>query len=329
MRQVAAAAGAAIAFVSGMRPRWRKGLAILPYLLLLAAVFYLYRELRGLSWNALWTEIKGRPVERIAFAFGLLLLNYGCYVAYDLIALRQMGRRAPLGAVARAASLSFSLTNLVGHAMVTGMALRYREYARHGLSLANVTGIVVQYVEAWWAGFLLLLAAILSGLPEEYLRPVLDPAYARPSGALLFALVAAYLIICFYLSGRKLRLGAWRVHLPDLPGGGAKIAVAVSDILLTAATLRVLMPAHLELPLPVFFAYYLLAHATGVISAVPGGLGVMESMVLKLFRPYAADEAILASLVLYRLIHYALPALITVGVETARPLRRRRREAPA
>jgi uncharacterized membrane protein YbhN (UPF0104 family) len=64
-----------------------------------------------------------------------------------------------------------------------------------------------------------------------------------------------------------------------------------------------------------FLGVFLIAQTAGLISHVPGGLGVFESLIVLLLSPYLAVTDILGALLAYRLIYYLLPlALATLGL---------------
>jgi uncharacterized membrane protein YbhN (UPF0104 family) len=51
---------------------------------------------------------------------------------------------------------------------------------------------------------------------------------------------------------------------------------------------------------------FIIAIAAGIISNVPGGVGVFESVLLLLFRTVPPDQ-LLGSLLAYRIIYYLVP----------------------
>jgi len=75
---------------------------------------------------------------------------------------------------------------------------------------------------------------------------------------------------------------------------------------------------------PVFLAVYAIAIGLGVLSHVPAGLGVFETVIIASLGSAVNIDAVLGSLVLYRLIYHVLPLLIAILAvsATASPLRR-------
>ena len=75
--------------------------------------------------------------------------------------------------------------------------------------------------------------------------------------------------------------------------------------------LYVLLPP--SIPFRSFLAVFLLGQFAGLISHVPGGLGVFETTILYFLSPYLPAPSILGSLVAYRAIYYFGPLIIAVS----------------
>ncbi len=63
---------------------------------------------------------------------------------------------------------------------------------------------------------------------------------------------------------------------------------------------------------PAFLAVFSIAVALGVISHVPGGLGVFETVIVAALGHTANVDQVLGALVLYRLIYNVLPLALAV-----------------
>jgi phosphatidylglycerol lysyltransferase len=69
---------------------------------------------------------------------------------------------------------------------------------------------------------------------------------------------------------------------------------------------------------------FVVAQLVGLVSHVPGGLGVFESVVIASLRSVAPAEQVLPALVAYRAIYYLFPFLAGVAALASYELRRRR-----
>ena len=68
----------------------------------------------------------------------------------------------------------------------------------------------------------------------------------------------------------------------------------------------------------IWFAAYLLALGAGLISGAPGGVGPFELALLSVL-PQEASTEVLAAALAFRMIYYALPAMLA-GLILIRPL---------
>lgn len=69
---------------------------------------------------------------------------------------------------------------------------------------------------------------------------------------------------------------------------------------------------------------FLAAQLLGLVSHVPGGLGVFEGVMMLLLGPYVPADQLLAALLLYRLIYYVMPLVPALLVLVTDALRNRR-----
>jgi uncharacterized membrane protein YbhN (UPF0104 family) len=105
----------------------------------------------------------------------------------------------------------------------------------------------------------------------------------------------------------------WKIALPSLPILFSQILVACVDWLLAAAVLYTLLPSELPVSFPNFIGVYFLAAMAGVVSQIPGGLGVFETAMFMLLTPSMNATQLLGALIAYRGIYYLLP----LGAATA------------
>jgi uncharacterized membrane protein YbhN (UPF0104 family) len=307
----------------------RRIISWLPLLILVLAIWSLGREFSNLRWSELVEELKRPNRLQIIQAVLLVVLNYMVYIAYDIISLRQLRQFVPLSLVAVAATRSWSLSNLVGYSMVSGLPIRQREYCSRGIGLKTVSGVILQNIEAWYLGFIFLIGIVFFTQDVAMVFEPLRGVSLKTVGLALLILILAYLIACASFSGRTLQLRSFTLYLPDLTGGVLKIFTGMLDILLTALTLVVLLPSDINLPFFLKLACYVISHAMGILSMVPGGLGVTEGVFLKILSSYSTQVSLLASFLVFRFIRYIIPAGLTVILElrflTATVLRARRR----
>src|SRR4029077_18573359 len=127
-------------------------------------------------------------------------------------------------------------------------------------------------------------------------------------GAALLCAVAAYALwACFAHTAFEIRRGARPP--PGALIGLTQLVLSVLDLSLSSAVLWSLLPPDAHVPFISFLGVYAAAVFAGIISHVPGGVGVFEAVVL-LTVPNVPPEAMLGSLLAYRAIYYLAPLIL-------------------
>jgi len=121
---------------------------------------------------------------------------------------------------------------------------------------------------------------------------------------------------------RTRRLFEWEFPVPTTRLALAQLLVAVIDWTAAGAVLFVLLPPGYRLSFLPVLGVFLLAQFAGILSHVPGGLGVFEAVVVLLLKPYVPAASIVGSLLAYRAIYYLLPLVIAIAFLIAYEARR-------
>jgi uncharacterized membrane protein YbhN (UPF0104 family) len=245
-----------------------------------------------------------------------LLLTAGSYLVltlYDLLGVRNAGGKLRWRTVATASFIAYAVAHNVGFAAVSGGSVRYRIY-----SAAGLTGLQIAQVIAFCTLTFALGAAALGGM-SLFLRPAMagevlhvSQVVARSIGSALMGLVAVY-IITGYVRRKPIVFRGAQIRLPGPGMSVLQVIVACLDLCLAAGVLYVLMPEGSTGGYIAFLGIYLLAAAAGLVSSVPGGLGVFETVLL-LLTPGGHADAKLAAVLAYRAIYYVLPFLLALGL---------------
>jgi phosphatidylglycerol lysyltransferase len=294
-----------------MNERLRQALpALVGLILFLVALVVLRAELQAVRWPEITRDILGTPPSRLVLAVLLTALNYLVLTGYDLIAFRYIGKALPRGRIVVAAFLAYAVANNVGVAMLSGASVRYRFYSRWGVTAEQLSRIVFSYSVTFWLGLFALggIAFVVSPLAG-------DPALPG-RGALVVAGCLLMVTVVGYLAATAVRTEPLRVRrfvLP-LPGPGIavqQLLVSSADWALAGAVLYVLLPpGHLS-----FFAFlgaFLIAILLGMVSHVPGGVGVFEGLMVLLLRNSISSGELLPALVVFRVVYYLLPFAVAL-----------------
>ena len=112
--------------------------------------------------------------------------------------------------------------------------------------------------------------------------------------------------------------------LPTLPIALAQTAVACADLLVAAACLYVLLPEHSTLTFADFLPNYLLAQVAVVLTHVPGGVGVLELILMHIIHG-VNPKRLFGAILVFRVLYYLVPLLISLVMLFFYELRLRRR----
>jgi phosphatidylglycerol lysyltransferase len=279
-------------------------------------------ELRAVSWHELTAAIASTSWPRLGLAIGLTALNYLALTVYDQLAFAYIGKSLPRVRIAIASFLAYTISNTVGFAMLSGASVRYRFYTRWGVTAEELSRIVVSYSTTFWLGLFALGGLSLALSPLPTLRELPAGAIVRATGWVLLAVPAAYLALTM-LRRRPLRLRSFELPVPPVWIALGQVLISALDWMLAGAVLYVLLPPG-ALSFLGFLGIFLAAILIGMVSHVPGGLGVFEGLMVVFLAPYASSGQVLPSLIVFRAVYYLLPFCIGLVGLVADEVRQRR-----
>jgi phosphatidylglycerol lysyltransferase len=299
--------------------------ALVGLALFLAALEVLRSELGTVTWQGVVHDILSTPPSRLAETIALAALSYGVLTGYDFLAFAYLGKHLPWRRVATASFLAYAIGNNVGFAGLAGASVRYRFYTRWGVSAADLSRIVLSYLVTFWVGLLLVggLSLALSPLPTEL--GLSAPEFVRPIGWALVMMSAGYLVVALLRVG-PIRIRQVEIALPPPTIAVAQVAISIVDWLTAGAVLYALLPAG-RVPFLAFIGAFLASQMLGLVSHVPGGLGVFEGLMVLLLQPFAPSAAVLPALIVYRAVYYLLPLSIALLILVADEIHQRRSQA--
>lgn len=301
----------------------------LPYLvtaaLFVAGAFALHHLLKPVDFQDVATQVRATPLHIIVLALLCTAGGYLSLVGYDWSALRYLGKKLPLPVVFTGGFLGYALGNTIGAGPVTGGAVRYRIYSALGLSAYDIAGIAVFGSLAFGVGTILIGFGALAYHPRalETLITV-DPTTVR-WGSLTIVTLCLALIVTFALRKSEIVLRGVSLRMPSLRLLLGQLVFTAVDILLAGITLYLVLPPS-DLGFATFLAVFAAAIFVGVLSHVPGGIGVFEAVIIAALPSSVPLEQAAAGLLLYRLIYFLIPfiaALILLAVTEARMARGR------
>ncbi len=274
------------------------------------AVLVLSGELRKVPPRELGQTMRQVPATALALAGLYTFLNYLILTGYDQLAFRYI--RVPIARwqIAMASFVGYAIANNVGFALLSGTSARYRFYSRWGLSGEDISRVVLFYSGTFWLGLIVVGGWALAGGEIEGLDTIASPLLAQAAGWLLLGTALAYPLFAA-LRRTPIRVAGVEIAIPSLGLVTAQFVLSILDWALAAAVLYALLPE----PRPEFLFFlgaFLAAQLVALVSHVPGGLGVFESLMILMLQLPAA--AVLPALALFRVIYYLVPLAVALVV---------------
>lgn len=298
---------------------------VIGFTLFVLAGLVLHRELDAYRPSQIIEELEAISNRNVFLA---VLTAFGSYLAvtsYDALAMRSIGKPLHYLRTTLASFVATTFSNSMGFGLITGGSVRFRLYSAWDVSIEEISRVLVFFSVTLWLGFALLAGTVFSlesiPVPNGYSEPL---GGTRTLGIVLLVLAVTYMTAAtlvrkpIVFRGTELRLP----HPRYLP---AQIVVSILDWSLAGATLYLLMPPDLGLSFFHFLGFYLLALTGGMISQVPGGVGVFESLILLLLKNHLAAPRLIGVLLAYRAIYYLFPLLFGIMLMAGHELHLRRK----
>ncbi|WP_374981872.1 bifunctional lysylphosphatidylglycerol flippase/synthetase MprF [Pseudomonas solani] len=280
----------------------------------LVACWHLLRELDP---DALRTAVRDVPGTSLLMAIGATAIGFVALMGYEWSGCRFAGVKLPFPRMALGSFCATGIGNAIGLSVITGGSVRYRLYSRDNVGTGDIARITL-FASLALGSALPPLAAVaaLSDLPAAAQALRISTTLVA---IIASAVIAATVIAVLWLSRLRepvaptpgcvnIRIGHRTLRLPGLQLSALQLLITLIDVCAAAAVLYVLLPE--APPLGAFLLVYLLALAAGVLSHVPGGVGVFEAVLLAAFAGQLGAAPLAAALLLYRLIYVGLPLIL-------------------
>ncbi len=277
-----------------------------------------WSDLKVICW-VIGERLVAIPTQAYLLALAATLVAYAALAWYDRIALIHLGRERGISwwYVSACSFVTYALAHNIGASVLSGGMVRLRAYTAKGLSAAEVGLLVAMCSFTFAFGTLILLGVVLSFEPElveplAAMAPNLNFAsgWVRSAGVGLLGLCALY-VLGSWLHLKPLKIGNLEVVYPRLPVVGRQLIAAPLELIGASGIIYFALP---EAGNPGFFLVlgaFLLSFSAGLLSQVPGGVGVMEAVFIAVM-PDVPATAVVAALLVWRLLYLLLPLALSV-----------------
>ena len=292
-------------------------------ILLVLSIAIMRQELRAYSFGDIWHSITHIPKIRLLGAMGLTTLGYLSMTGYDWLGFRYINRSLSLSKIVLTAFISYAVSNNIGLTLFSGTAIRYRFYSAYGISFFDIAKIIAFIHLSFWLG-ICGIGGLVFWVDPLSIPAILELPFksVHVLGGILSAIALGFLALSIgwqkpiSLRGQLLTLPSWQLSL-------SLMLFSALDWAFASGVLYLLLPSQHAIAYFGFFGIYILALTAGIMSNVPGGLGVFETVILLLCSPKIAKPDILAALLAYRGIYYFLPLIAAAALWAVHEWQRR------
>lgn len=290
------------------------------------AMYLLHHEFKQYNIHEIANSFHAIPITAAVAALFLTACNYTVMIGYDWFGVKLVKHPLSLKQISIAALLYYAMSNSLG-ILFGGAPVRARLYSGWGMSSAEIMRLILFIGVAFWIGLFclggLLFVVTPFDIPDRFHLPL---ANSQPLGFIMLALAGSYFAWCT-LRRNPIHLRGVNFQPPPLRIALAQSGVAMLDFLFASAALFVLLPEDAGISFLPFTAIFLLAIIVSLLSHVPGGLGILE-LVLVTMLPQSS-HGLVASLLVFRVIYYLIPlllALTSISAVSLVNLRRRNQQ---
>lgn len=278
----------------------------------IAALTLLHNELKNLSYGDIINTLKAIPSGRIFLALCLALTYYLLLGGYDIVAFKYIDAKVPLKPkdILFTCFVSNVLGNNTGYSMLFGGSIRYRLYSFHNVSMIDVTKVLFFSSATIWLGLLAIGCIFFTFTPVSLEGITRFGFSTRPIGIVFLIILASYILLSVFRS-EPVKFFKWKISFPGIKIVTAQILLATGDWIVASLTLYTLMPAG-EIPYFILIKVFLVSQLLGIISQVPGGMGVFETAIVFLLPQAAENPAVMGGLLAYRAVFYFFPLSIAL-----------------
>lgn len=308
--------------VSGKLKRLHPWIATAAFAL---AAFLVYRALQQYSMSEILESLRAISLRHLALGAAFTAGSFICLTASDTLAVRYTGRDLPYRKIALASFTSLSIGHTLGFAALSSGAIRYRFYTGWGLSPGDVGRIILFCAMTVAVGLATgggLASLAQPALVAEVFK--IAPAAATGIGGLLLLLVLIYLGLAAFVH-RPIQIRHFQLPVPRLRLAIGQVAVGTTDVLLVSAVLHQMLSATADIGYFPVAATYVAANVAAIATHVPGGLGVIEAVILSL----VPGANVVGALVAFRALYYLIPFVIGCAVLAIAEIMRRQRRVAA
>jgi uncharacterized membrane protein YbhN (UPF0104 family) len=268
------------------------------------AGYLIYRGIARYGVAEIVRSVRSVPASSLVETGAYTAASYLCLTGFEWLGTRYIGRSFSYRRVAFVSFVSLALAHSIGFAGLSSGAIRYRFYGRWQVPAADVAKLVV------FSGVTVALGLLAFGGATLVLDPSslagltrLPPLAFRLLGVGCLVTVGAYVVLSVKRPD-PLRARQWTLEIPPAWIALAQVLLGSVNYLCISAALHAALRPLTDVSLAEVAGAYVAANVLTIASHVPGGLGVIEGMVLYLI---PSKSSLIGSVIAFRAVYYFIP----------------------
>lgn len=267
------------------------------------SIFFLKQQLKVINSQEVFHQISLVKPVSFAISIAFSLLSYCVLACIERLSLKYAKHsEIPIKISTLASFVANVVSHNIGLSLLSGAPIRYRFYSLFGLGPKDIAKIVGFNTISFWLGL-----ASLGGISILKTGQQLGIPHSHYIGIFLISLVFFYIVSVVLFYSKTFRFFGWKVSFPHPLLAILQLFYSCIDWILVATCLYVLLPSQLSINLLHFCAVFLAAQLVGMISQIPGGLGVFESILILGLNQFSLNHEIIASVLIFRFCYYLIP----------------------
>ena len=268
---------------------------LLPIALVIGVMVLLWDRIAQLDASYVYASFRTVEPWQWICAVALTIVSFWALGRYDLVVHRLADTGISDATAERAGMTAIALSQTVGMGVLSATLVRWRMLP--DLSLTQAARITITVTISFLTAWAVLTSVAVLCLPIQL---------SAGNWIAAMVIVAAAMLACAALL-RPTTLA--RFQLPPLRAMVAFLMLAMLDMTAAGSALWVLLPEGCDIGFATLITAYMLALGAGLISGTPGGMGGFELTLLAVL-PQTGIEPLLAAVLAFRAVYYALPASV-------------------
>ncbi len=284
---------------------------LISLVLFVVAAIAVNHQIANYGWQNVLIDLFNCPTETLEQMLLMSVFGYVTLSGCEWIAIQYTGEKLDYKYILFGSFLSNAISHNVGSSLLSGGSIRYRFYRGWGLSKSAIAKITAfGTISYFLSAFTLLIIAALTASRTMTLNGMLADGPLKLMLIVGTFLVAGWLILSGFHK-RHFQLGSFKISPPTPAIALQQITVGTLDLVIAAIVLYIPLLNITDISFSEFLIYYIAAQLIGLVSQVPGGIGIFESSFMLLAGNRFPPEKLLAALIIYRIIYYIIPLILS------------------